>query len=495
MNEQKHLGGKKDLGSVALVGSTLQMAGRGLRALTGLATVAVLARFLSPSDFGAFAIIYALVMFAQVFADLGLRIALVQKADISDIECHSVFWTSTIAGTLLTALLIVFAHPIAALFENPQLAPSIMAVSPIFILVGMRGVPLALLERRFLFKEIAATDLAAAVIGSLSAIAFAVAGSTVGALVAQQLAMVVVLTVMLFRYSRWTPRFQFSREALRPLAGYGSFVTLSGILQSASPMIDRPLIGTRLSTADLGYLTMSDQIIMTPVRVIASNVRRVTFPVLSSIQNDDARIVTAHRSTLHALALALTPCIMGLAALAEPLSVLLLGPAWAPVATIMAIIALRALAGSVGELNSAVFASKGAARFQFLWSLFNLGLSVAILLATIPFGVEAVALGRLFASLVVFLPLHNWFLGRLLGTSTASLFTPLARPTLAAIIMAVGVYALDTLLEAQGLGMLVRAAAGIALGGLAYTGLILLIDRQQALALWGKVRNVRARRG
>jgi PST family polysaccharide transporter len=490
MTEQQYPGGRKGLGKVALVGSALQMAGRGMRALVGVATVAILARFLAPADLGAFALIAAIVMLAQVFADLGLRVALVQKPEITDLECQSVFWVSTAAGALLTILMIVLAEPIAALFQEPTLAPYIMAVAPFFLIVGTRGVPIALLERRFMFKEIAATEFAAAVVGSITAILFAVSGARIGALVAQQVAMVIVLAILFFHFARWKPRFQFSAAALRPLAGYGSFVTLSGVVFAAAPLLERPLISTRLSTADLGYLSMSEQIILSPVRTIAQNVTRVTFPLFASFQDDNARIAQAHRSSLHALALTLAPCVLGIAAIAEPLTIFLLGQAWSPVSSILAIVALWALASAITDMNYAVFKSKGKARFQFNWTLLTLGLGIAILLLTLPFGIEAVASGRLVLALIL-MPIYSWLLARLLGTSAASILGPVVRPILAAVLMAAAVHGLDTVLEARSVTMLGRTAAGIAAGVPLYLLLILAIDRRQTLGLIDRIRSVR----
>lgn len=494
MTNQMQAEGRKGLGRVALIGSVLQMAGRGLRALIGVGTVAILARFLTPSDFGAFALIYAVVMLAQVFADLGLRVALVQKTDITDLECDSVFWASTLSGIGLAVLIFLLAQPIADLFDSPEIADSIRVVSPIFIIIGMRGVPLALLERRFMFKQIAWTDFASAVIGSLAAIAFASAGYTVGALVAQQVAMILTLAVMLFLSARWLPRFRFSLDALRPLASYGSYVTLTGLLFSVGPMINRPLISTRLSTSDLGYLTIADQLVMTPVRVIGNSVNRVTFPLLASIKSENARIVTAHQNTVHALALTLAPLVIGIAALAEPITLLLLGQGWAMVTIVLALYAPRALIVAVGELNGSVFSAKGQARFQFQWGVFTLLISIGVLILSLPFGVEAVALGQLATSIVLALLIHTWFLARLLGTTTFSLLRPMARPLFAAALMGTIVYLLDQSLETAGLSILLRAVLGTTAGGLAYLATIVLVDRQALLELWGKVRTARRTR-
>jgi O-antigen/teichoic acid export membrane protein len=494
MNEQLGDSQRSAVGKVAIVGSAMQIGGRLLRTFAGIGTIAILARFLTPSDFGSFALIYSLVMLSSVLADLGLRVALVQRSEVTDLECQSVFWTSAISGAILTAVLVIFSGPIATLFGNPGLAKYVVIVSPIFIIIGMRGVPLAILERRFKFKTIAGIDLAAAVTGSLVAIGMALAGSTVGALVAQQMTMIGVMAVLLFYFARWMPRFQFSRTALKPLASYGSFVTITGILQSTAPMINRPLIGNRLSTADLGYLTMSDQIVQSPVRIIAASIRRVTFPLMSSFQNDNARIVAAHRNTLHALSLGLAPCVLGIAALAEPVTALVLGPTWASIALVLALVAPRALTSSIGEMNSAVFASKGQARFQFLWAIFSLVLSVSVILLLIPHGIEAIVVGQLLVSLFVTLPLYTWFLARLLETSIGTLLLPIARPVLAALAMALVVFGFDQWLETLGMPMIVRAVAGAAVGVPIYLGLILLIDRDMALTLWAKLKAIRSKR-
>jgi O-antigen/teichoic acid export membrane protein len=494
MNEPTRPAPRRALGSVAMVGSLLQMAARILRSLVGTITVAILARFLSPSDFGAFALIYSLVMFAQVFADLGLRVALVQKAEITELECNSVFWVSTASGVFLTLLVALLADPLSRLFGAPEIAPYVAIVSPMFTIIGLRGVPIALLERQFRFREIATTEFVAAFIGSLTAILFAVNGAGIGALVAQQLAMVVVMALMLFRYSRWLPRLQFSLAALKPIASYGSFVTLSGLLHTASPVIQRPIIGNRLSTADLGLMTMSDQLIGAPVRVIGTSIRKVTFPVLASIQSDNSRVAAAHRNTIHAITIFLAPAVFGIAALAEPVTVLLLGSGWVGLKLLLPIMAPRAMVAVIGELHSAVLSSKGEARFQFVWGAFTLANGVSMLLLTVPYGIEAVALGQLAVSTLVNLPLLTWFLARRLETSAIGLLLPMWRPILVAAIMGVAVYLLDQWMETLGQTLLVRAISGVAAGGAIYLVLMLLVDRRMLMEIWGKVRAARSAR-
>jgi O-antigen/teichoic acid export membrane protein len=235
---------------------------------------------------------------------------------------------------------------------------------------------------------------------------------------------------------------------------------------------------------------MSDQLVMTPVR-IAQSVRRVTFPMMSSIQSDNVRIVTAYRKTMHALALALAPIVIGIAALAEPVTTLLLGPGWASLTAILALVAPRALVSAIGEMHSSVFAAKGEARFQFIWGVGSLVVGVAVLLLTIPHGIIIVALGQLLVSVILILPLYTWFLGRTLGTRGASLLLPMVRPLLCALLMSAGVYALDRLLASGGLSMLLRAAAGVLAGGSSYAILILILDRDRVLDLWSRVRTAR----
>lgn len=484
MSERSPRGG---LGRTALFGVVSQIASRGARALVGVATVAVLTRFLGPEAFGIAAIILFLVTFAQIFVDFGLRVALVKRIEVTPLEVDSVFWVSMGIGLLMAAGVWLGADLIARIFQEPQLTPYVKMVSGVFLFSAARGIPLTLLERNFRFPAIAASEITAAVVGSAVAIAAVLAGFGVEALIAQQIAMAVVPMVMNFVSARWMPRLQFSLEAIRPIIGFGLSLTATNAIGFLSGNIDRPLLATRLSAADLGLFTVAQQIVGTPIRTVAMNARRVTFPILSAVQDDNRRVLAAHRDSLHAMFFVLAPACFGLSALAEPVVQLVLGPDWGMVARLIGVSALSALLWSVLELNQAIFNVKGALRFMLRWSLFSLFSAILLIYAAAPYGLIVLVWVRLVYNLFA-TSAHCWFLARMLETGLVDLVRPLWRPVLASALMALLVYQVDVLLRDAGLLALVRVVAGALLGMALYAGLALLIDRERLFQLVARVR-------
>ncbi len=485
---------QEGLGRAALFGAASQILGRGARAIVGVGTVAVLSRFMGPSEFGIAAMILFVMLFAQLFSDFGLRVALVQKAEVTELEMNSVFWFSVGIGAAFSIGTFLGAEPIARAFQEPRLAPYLQMIAGVFVISSARGIPMAILERSFRFPAVASSEVAGAVAGGAAAIAAAFAGYKIEALVLQQIVMTVLPTAMNFVSARWLPRLKFSPRVLAPMMGFGASMTATAMIGFLAGNIDRPILATRLSAKDLGIFTVAGQIVLTPQRTIAQNAKRVTFPILSSFRDDLARVATAHRDSLHAMFLVLAPICFGLAALAEPFTGVLLGPQWATVGQLVGVAAVTALLWSIGELNSSVFMSQGAARFLLWWSLFSLASSVAVLLLVAPHGLLALVWARLVWSSID-VPLHCWFLGRRLGTGPLLFLRPLWRPVFAAAGMGLLVAVLDRVLMTMGLPDAVRLMAGVPAGVLAYSGLILLVDGDKVRETARRVRGQRGRRG
>lgn len=479
------------LGRAAMFGAVSQILSRGARVLVGVGTVAVLSRFIGPAEFGIAAMIVFVALFAQLFSDFGLRVALVQKPEVTELEMNSVFWFSVGVGAVIAAGTFFGADLIARGFEEPRLATYLQMISGVFVFAAARGIPMAILERNFRFSAIASSEVAGAVAGGAAAIAAAVAGYRIEALVLQQIVMTVLPTAINFVSARWHPRLQFSPGALRPMMGFGASMTASAMIGFLAGNIDRPILVTRLSAKDLGIFTVAGQIALTPQRMIAQNTKRVTFPILSSIKDDAVRVSLAHRDSLHAMFIVLAPICFGLAALAEPFTGVLLGPKWEMVGQLVGVAAVTALLWSIVELNTAVLMSLRATRFLLGWNLFALSSSVVVLLLAAPHGLLVLIWARLIWSSFD-VPLQCWFLGRLLGTSPLAFVRPLWRPVLAAGSMALLVHGLDGLLVNRGLLDIQRLAVGIPAGVLAYAALILLLDREKVIEIARRIRGRRA---
>jgi len=449
------------------------------RALIGIGTMAVLARFLSPSDYGIMALILFVTTFAQMLSDFGLRVAVVQRKDVSPLELSSVFWINTAVGMVLTLLVIVFAPQISTLLGAPGLTGPLRQVSPVFLIGTLQGVSMSMLERRFDFRSIAMTDIFGGIAGALAAIVLVFMGYRVGAIVTQQLVFTIVGAVLVIYRARWVPQFVFSWQALKSLLGYGGYVALGSGMQFLSNQMDRPILSRAISPDALGYFAVANQVVLTPILIVVQAVARVLFPMLSSIQDDLARTRAAYLDILHAIMVIMAPICFGLVAVANPFVDVVLGPKWHPVAILIALLSLRGLLVSYSRVNGALLSAQGQAKFQFRWSAFSMVVFVVTLLLAAPHGIEIAISAQLVATLVM-APAYGIMAMRRIKQGWGGVLLAMSRPIVSAIVMCIVVRAV---LAAIAVPALVALPVGVALGGCVYVGLMLLVDRKKSLAL------------
>jgi O-antigen/teichoic acid export membrane protein len=469
----------KNLKSHAISGARLAVAGRLIRAVQGIAALSILSRFLTPAEFGLIAVVTFVAGIAQVFTDFGSRVALVQRRDTTLLEEDSVFWWNLGLGAVLTAGVMLFAPQIAVLMGTGDISWPLVWVAPIFLFGALQGVPLSVLERRFSFGWIMLSEVGSALAGSAVAIILAVMGYRLEALVLQQIAGPLVCMLVILVGARWRPRLQFSYAALKPLLSYGGYVTAAGVVQLLSSQADRPVVTHRLSSTDLGYSTIAEQIVLSPFRIIVQMVRKVMFPIMSTIQDDDARLRRGYLALQHGLMTLMAPVAFGLWAVATPLVSLLLGKGWEMVAVLIGLVSIRLLFLTVNDLNNVIFSAKGWARFQFKWSLFAAVMNIGTLLLMVSYGIVAVTVGRLALSILL-VPVQSWFVQRLIGLHPLQLVGALVPPILSGFLMGLGVWQLE---ERLSFGPVAQLAICIPVGCLLYILAEMLLDRKRFLPL------------
>ena len=466
-----------ELGRIAVSGAKWTVGARLIRVLFTLGTIMVLSRLLEPAVFGTIALILFVIGLAQLLGDFGARLALVQRPEIDEIDRSSVFWFNGFLYLVLFAGGMIFAPQIAALFDAPEMTDPLRWITPVFLIQALQGVPLSLLERSYAFSAIALAETVGSIVGSVAAIAVAMSGGGVETLVTQVLVAAVVTTAMIVHRARWRPRLLLNIARLKPLVVYGGYITLAGFIQFVANNADRPIINGGLSAEALGFFSVAQQIITTPTKVIVNMVRKVMFPLMSSIQTDDARVRTAYLRTIHALMLVMAPICLGLFAIADTFTAVVLGDGWGMVGTLLTFMALRALLITIGDFNASLFQAKGRARFQFRWSVVSSVLTIGALLACLPYGLVAVIAGRLAVSIVL-TPINSMIAFRMIDLPVGAFMRAIAAPLVAAGAMAAAVAAVQAMLSLSPLPML---AVLVPFGGLCYAATLLVIDRPRTL--------------
>jgi len=480
----------QNLRSKAMKGASFTIAGRLLRAVQGVAVLGILSRYLTPAEFGLISMVAFVSGVAQVFTDFGTRVALVQKRDVTKLEENSVFWWNLGIGTILTLGIMLSSPWIARVMGDENVIVPLLWVAPVFMLGAIQGVSQSVLERRLAFGHLTTAEVSAALGSSVVAVVMVLLGFKLGALVAQMMAGPIISLAVIVWFARWRPDLEFSYPVMRPLLSYGSYVTAAGVVQIISAQIDRPVVGNRLSATDLGYSRIAEQIVFSPLRITVQMVRKVMFPIMATIQDDDARMRRGYLTMQHGLMVVMAPVAFGLWAVAHPAVRVLLGPGWDMVAVLMGLTTIRSMFNTFNDLNSVIFSAKGWAKFQFKWSIFSATMTICTLLVTVNYGIVAVVAGKL-ALTILLTPLNSYFALRLISQRPLEVANVLLRPILSAALMGGTVAWLQSQLT---LPAMVQLLICIPLGIALYVALQLVIDRHRFRGLIQQILTRRRRR-
>jgi len=262
-----------------------------------------LARLLSPADFGLLAMVNVIIAFSNIFLDLGLSVALVQKANIRDEHYGSVFWFNLATGILFTIILFFAAAPLAVFYENADIKDITRVMSLIFLINAFGRVISAKLHKEMKFDVPVKAQLGSAFFSGALGIAMAFAGFGVWSLVAQSLLFAVLSNLLLYLLEKWRPKLYFSWKALKELWGFGFRMFLSGVLNALYTNLDALIIGKLFPASTLGQYYRAKSTSNIIVNNASGSLMAVFLPALSSVQNDIERVKQIVSKSFHFICL------------------------------------------------------------------------------------------------------------------------------------------------------------------------------------------------
>lgn len=376
----------------------------------------VLARFLTPAEFGLITIVAVLIAILGVIVDLGFGAAIIQRQDVTDSRTQTAFWTNTLSGTVLSCLMFLSAGQVAGFFGTPDLEFVVEAAAVVLVLNGMTVVPLSLLMKRREFRKVALVELAAGISGVGLGIVLAVSGFGVVALVAMMVSSSLLKLVLSYRYSGWRPHWAYTRRDLEELASYGLPLSATRLYTQVAVNVDKLLIGKMLSTSLLGAYRLAFQIVELPTRVIAGIFHRVFFSVYVDHGDDVDRIRKTHLLATRSVAFFTFPALLGISVLSERFVLVFLGQGWIEMAPILSFLAIISLFRNVGVLNDVLYLSQGATGLQFKVVLLLRTVVILGVVIGVQFGITGLLWGLLVARVLNFIPAYH-FSGKLVGIS------------------------------------------------------------------------------
>ena len=378
------------------------------------AVMVVLARLLTPSDFGLIAMLMVFTTIGALLVDSGFGTALVQKQRTSDDDETTVFASGLAISAVVAVVLCLCAPAIAAFYSQPALESLTKLLSLVLPLSALAAVPDALLTQRLDFRSRANAEIVASLCSGVVAVLLALRGFGVWSLAWQSIVAIGVRAALLWRYSRWRPRGRFSRKSFHELFGFGGYIVASNLLEAISIRVQSLLIGRLFDSRALGYYTLAQNTQLAPTSFISGVLNRVGLPVFSTVADQPAKLASALRLSLRVAVFVFVPCMVGIAVVAKPLVVFLYGARWAPAAPLLSILSVSAALWPVHVLNLAAISAKGRSDMFFKIALIKKISMIALVCACSPLGPVAVAWAVLASSLFAAV-INTWYSHKLLG--------------------------------------------------------------------------------
>ena len=394
--------------------------------------LAILARLLTPSDFGLIAMVAVFSNFVSVFANFGLSSAIIQKKEISDETLSSTFWINVGLGALLTLALAASAPLIAAFYSEPRLIPLVVFISTTFFIASFGSVQTALLTKSMNFKALAVINVCAVGITGSISVFLAFSGYGVWSLAWSMVLNPLISVVFTWIYSRWVPHFSFGLQHVKGLLGFGANLTGFSFVNYFARNADNFLIGRFLGAAPLGFYNIAYNLLLFPLNNISSVIGNVMFPALSIIQHDKQMVREAYVTSNRYIAVVSFPLMTWLLVAAPQVIRVVFGPKWVSAIVLVQILALTGLTQSIGTNTGWIYLSQARTDILLKVGIFSTIIYLVSFAVGLRWGVEGVAIAYTIASASLMYPIHaipfrlidlkkRYFLARLRSIMLATL--------------------------------------------------------------------------
>lgn len=362
----------------------------------------VLARLLTPSDYGLVGMTAIFFAISGVFIDSGFGSALVQKKDRNEDDYCTVFYVNLVASLFFYCVLFVIAPYVAAFFEQPLLK-DLMRVSALTLIINaLVGTSRNKLYVAVDFKTTTKVSVISSIISGCVALCCAYNGLGVWTFVIQGLVSSVVSAFLLFYFVRWIPQRKFSKSSFNRLFGYGSKILAASLINVIYDNLYGFIIGKKFSAASLGVYAKGDNFASFAGNTTASVLQSVAFPVLSDIQDDKPRLIAAYSRYIKMVAFFVFPFLMGLCGVAKPFILFLITDKWISCVIILQILCFAYLWSGIIRINLNLLHVSGRSDLVLKLEIVKKIVAIIILFVSIFYGIIGMCIGRVVYALVAF---------------------------------------------------------------------------------------------
>lgn len=362
----------------------------------------ILARLLSPHDYGTIGMLTIFLMFSNVFIDSGFSRALIQKQDRTENDFSTALIFNISVSVILYVMLYVLSPAIASFYKTPELILLQRIFFVVIILNSLIVVQSAQLQIIVDFKKIALINFVSMIVSGTAGIFTAYHGFGAWSLVIQTLTKSFTAAVLFWVFGQWLPHTGFSRNSFRRLFSFGSKLLISGTLATFLQNINNLVIGKIYSPANLGYYTRALQFPELTSGTLSSVLNNATFPLMSSLQDDRLKLIQNFEKLIKVTSLLVFPAMTGLALLSEEIILVLLGAKWLPAANLLFWLSLSYIFTPLSMLNMNILNAIGRSDLFLKVDICKVPVILLVMVITFPISLEAVVIGKFAASFIYF---------------------------------------------------------------------------------------------
>jgi O-antigen/teichoic acid export membrane protein len=384
----------------------------GITFLVGL----ILARLLSPDEFGIIGMITVFIAISNSFIDSGFSNALIRKIDAKNIDYSTVFYFNLVVGVFFYWILYSGAPFISSFFKEPVLIPVTRVIGIVLIINALSIIQRTIFVKKIDFKTQTKISFISSILSGVIGIGMAFGKYGVWSLVGQQVSRQFFNTLFLWIYSSWRPSWEFSKESFKEMFGFGSKLLLSGLIDTIYKNVYYLIIGRFYTANQLGQYTRAEQFNSIFSSNLTTVVQRVSYPALSSIQDESERLRSAYRKMIKTTMFISFTCMLGLAAIAKPLLFVLIGEKWLTAAEYLQIICFAGMLYPLHSLNLNILQVKGRSDLFLKLEIIKKIIAVIPIVLGISFGIKVMLCGSVCTSFFAYY-LNSRYSARLIDYS------------------------------------------------------------------------------
>ncbi len=422
----------------------------------------ILARLLSPQEFGLIGMVTIFIAISNSFIDSGFREALIRKQKCSDLDYSTVFYYNLVIGVGLYLALYFSAGLIAGFFNEPRLISIVRVLSLSLIVASLSAIQQTILIKNINFKLLTKITVISSVLSGFIGVIMAATGFGVWSLVFKTLFQNFFITLLLWFLNGWRPVLAYSSESFKEMFGFGSKLFFSYLLLNFSNSIYHLLIGRFFSATALGFYTRAEQFKQLPTKNLDIVISRVTYPVLSIIQDDNDKLKKVYKKLVQSTVLLTFPLMIGMAAVAEPMIITLIGEQWLPSVPFLQLMCFSAMLYPLNSLNLNMLKVKGRSDLVFKLVIIRIILSVPVIIVGVIMGIIEMLIGMIIISVIYYF-INCYWSGKIFNYTIKEQLNDIMPIIIYAIIMGALVYGLSFVL---GLSPLIELIIQIIAGGL-----------------------------